>query len=105
MTTHPIVLKINDFLFKVLITLILAVAFGEFSGQSLRGCWDLTGLSETVNLPNKPEERQRLLHEPLEQGPTIIYVPTRKETLSVTKHLCRFGVKAAAYNASVCDYS
>ncbi|RVW31612.1 ATP-dependent DNA helicase Q-like SIM [Vitis vinifera] len=38
---------------------------------------------------------------PLEQGPTIIYVPTRKETLNIAKYLCRCGVKAAAYNAKL----
>ena len=61
----------------------------------------MRGLSETIDPPSKPEERLRLLHEPLEQGPTIIYVPTRKETLKIAKFLCGFGVKAAAYNASV----
>lgn len=51
---------------------------------------------------NKPAERLSMLQEPLEDGLTIIYVPTRKETLSIAKYLCGFGVKAAAYNASVC---
>ncbi|XP_041022267.1 ATP-dependent DNA helicase Q-like SIM isoform X2 [Juglans microcarpa x Juglans regia] len=67
------------------------VAFGEFCGQSPRACWGSSGLSKTVNPPN----------EPLEQGLTIIYVPTRKETLNITKYLCGRGVKAAAYNASL----
>ncbi|XP_027366933.1 ATP-dependent DNA helicase Q-like SIM [Abrus precatorius] len=39
--------------------------------------------------------------EPLEQGPAIIYVPTRKETLRIAEYLCKFGVKAAAYNAGL----
>lgn len=76
----------------VSITFILAVAFGEFCGQSPHACWGSSGLSKTVDPPN----------EPLEQGLTIIYVPTRKETLNITKYLCGRGVKAAAYNASVC---
>lgn len=49
----------------------------------------------------KLDERLTLLKGPLEQGPTIIYVPTRKETLNIAKYLCRCGVKAAAYNAKV----
>ncbi|KAK7820090.1 atp-dependent dna helicase q-like sim [Quercus suber] len=77
------------------------VAFGEFCGQSSWEEGDMRGISETIDPPSKPEERLRLLHEPLEQGPTIIYVPTRKETLKIAKFLCGFGVKAAAYNASV----
>lgn len=86
----------------VSITFILAVAFGEFCGQSPHACWGSSGLSKTVDPPNEPKEILRLLHEPLEQGLTIIYVPTRKETLNITKYLCERGVKAAAYNASVC---
>ncbi|KAG2694776.1 hypothetical protein I3760_08G160900 [Carya illinoinensis] len=77
------------------------VAFGEFCGQSPHACWGSSGLSKTVDPPNEPKEILRLLHEPLEQGLTIIYVPTRKETLNITKYLCERGVKAAAYNASV----
>lgn len=37
----------------------------------------------------------------LEEGPTIIYVPTRKETLRIADYLCKFNVKAAAYHAKV----
>ncbi|XP_042993277.1 ATP-dependent DNA helicase Q-like SIM isoform X3 [Carya illinoinensis] len=77
------------------------VAFGEFCGQSPHACWGSSGLSKTVDPPNEPKEILRLLHEPLEQGLTIIYVPTRKETLNITKYLCERGVKAAAYNASL----
>ena len=35
------------------------------------------------------------------EGPTIIYVPTRKETEAVAKFLCGHGVVAAAYHAKV----
>jgi Werner syndrome ATP-dependent helicase len=94
-------LLIDDFLFDISITFIFAVAFGEFYGQSPSEDWNMSGLSETIDPLDKPEERLRLLHEPLGEGPTIIYVPTRKETLRITKYLCGFGVKAAAYNASV----
>ncbi|KAK7277949.1 hypothetical protein RJT34_22970 [Clitoria ternatea] len=55
-------------------------------------------LSETIDPPKKSEGR---LKETLEQGPTIIYVPTRKETLKIAEYLCKFGVKAAAYNAGL----
>lgn len=59
-------------------------------------------LSETIDPPTKPEKRLKMLKEPLGQGPTIIYVPTRKETVKIAKYLCNSGVKAAAYNAGVC---
>ncbi|XP_054801926.1 ATP-dependent DNA helicase Q-like SIM [Prosopis cineraria] len=74
------------------------VACGEFCGQPPQNEWEL---SEIVDPPKKSEGRLRLIKEPLEQGPTIIYVPTRKETLKIAKYLCEFGVKAAAYNASL----
>ncbi|XVF57499.1 hypothetical protein PTKIN_Ptkin06aG0210200 [Pterospermum kingtungense] len=77
------------------------VVCGEFCGQAYCEEWNSSGSFETIDPPNKPEERLRLLQEPLEEGPTIIYVCTRKETLSIAKYLCMFGVKAAAYNASL----
>ncbi|XP_045816261.1 ATP-dependent DNA helicase Q-like SIM isoform X1 [Trifolium pratense] len=58
-------------------------------------------LSETVDPPAKPEKRLKMLKEPLERGPTIIYVPTRKDTVRIAKYLCKSGVKAAAYNAGL----
>ncbi|KAJ8572874.1 hypothetical protein K7X08_009385 [Anisodus acutangulus] len=79
----------------------LDVSCGEFSGKlPLKGCSDFL-LPKTPDLPNNPEERAKLRHKPLEDGPTIIYVPTRKETLSISKFLSRSGVKAAAYNAKL----
>ncbi|KAL5701202.1 DNA helicase [Ranunculus cassubicifolius] len=76
------------------------VTCGEFCGASLAENTE-TFPSETFDLHGKPEERLKLLQRPLEVGPTIIYVPTRKQTLSIAKFLCTFGVKAAAYNASL----
>ncbi|XP_021283335.1 ATP-dependent DNA helicase Q-like SIM [Herrania umbratica] len=79
----------------------LDVVYGEFSGFPHCEEWGLQGSFETIDPPNNPEARLRLLQEPLEQGPTIVYVPTRKETLSIAKYLCKCGVKAAAYNAAL----
>lgn len=80
-----------------------AVACGEFCGQLLREDRDVDESLEEIDVLDKAEERIKSCQETLEQGPTIIYVPTRKETLSVSKFLCQSGVKAAAYNASVCS--
>ncbi|KAJ0080271.1 hypothetical protein Patl1_22538 [Pistacia atlantica] len=77
------------------------VACGEFYGHSPPEEWDICGSSRITDPPDKLEERGRIMKEPLEQGPTIIYVPTRKETLRIAKYLCGFGVKAAAYNAAL----
>ncbi|KAK2976917.1 hypothetical protein RJ640_024751 [Escallonia rubra] len=77
------------------------VCCGEFYGKLPTEHWGLSALSETTDLPKSPEERIQLRQGPLEQGPTIIYVPTRKQTLSIAKFLHKFGVKAAAYNAKL----
>ncbi|KAK3023467.1 hypothetical protein RJ639_044847, partial [Escallonia herrerae] len=77
------------------------VCCGEFYGKLPTEHWGRNALSETTDLPKSPEERIQLQQGPLEQGPTIIYVPTRKQTLSIGKFLCKFGVKAAAYNAKL----
>ncbi|KAI9187245.1 hypothetical protein LWI28_025924 [Acer negundo] len=76
------------------------VSCGGFNGYSPRQYWNTYGSSEINDPPDKPNKRLKILQEPLEQGLTIIYVPTRKETLRIAKYLCGFGVKAAAYNAS-----
>ncbi|XP_008454261.2 ATP-dependent DNA helicase Q-like SIM [Cucumis melo] len=75
------------------------VAYGEFCGQLV--CEDTDVDTEKINLLDKADEKQKSSQESLDQGPTIIYVPTRKETLSISKFLCQSGVKAAAYNASL----
>lgn len=81
--------------------IIPAVSCGEFRGKlPLKGCSGFL-LHKTPDLANDPEERAKLRHEPLEDGPTIIYTPTRKETLHISKFLSKFGIKVAAYNAKV----
>ncbi|KAM1802118.1 hypothetical protein ACFX11_033628 [Malus domestica] len=79
------------------------VSCGEFLRQTVRDDWNTRKetRSNITDLPNKPEERLRLVQEPLQKGSTIIYVPTRKGTLSIANYLCRCGVKAAAYNAAL----
>ncbi|RDX86127.1 ATP-dependent DNA helicase Q-like SIM, partial [Mucuna pruriens] len=74
------------------------VIHGESCVHPPRKEWKL---SETFDPPKKPEGRLKIRKEPLEQGPAIIYVPTRKATLKIAKYLCKFGVKAAAYNAGL----
>lgn len=79
----------------------IAVSCGGFCGQlPLKSLHDPKP-PNSHNLQGKPEERLKLQLELPENGPTIIYVPTRKETLSIAKYLGKFGVKAAAYNAKV----
>lgn len=71
----------------------LDVTCGEFDGRSSTKDWDVCASSRIASSAEGKIE--------LEQGSTIIYVPTRKETLSIAKYLCRCGVKAAAYNAKL----
>ncbi|XP_068659463.1 LOW QUALITY PROTEIN: ATP-dependent DNA helicase Q-like SIM [Aristolochia californica] len=63
-----------------------------------------SGLSGSSERPALPVQCEQLLEVPQGsegQGPTIIYVPTRKETLTLAKYLCSIGVKAAAYHAKL----
>ncbi|KAI4367848.1 hypothetical protein MLD38_016472 [Melastoma candidum] len=64
------------------------VSCGEFSGKSLGICADTRDSDELVDPLMKP-------------GPTIIYVPTRKETLRIAKFLSENDIKAAAYHAGL----
>ncbi|KAL2940979.1 ATP-dependent DNA helicase Q-like SIM [Bienertia sinuspersici] len=76
------------------------VSCGEFCGKSVVGDVEFRDCELPDPSSLDPSERQPK-NCSLEQGPTIIYVPTRKETLAVAKYLCGKGVKAAAYNAQL----
>ncbi|GAB4835804.1 hypothetical protein Ancab_039514 [Ancistrocladus abbreviatus] len=77
----------------------LDVSCGEFYGQAPCENLIFCESNECSVPPVKPEQRQALQQGPLEHGPTIVYVPTRKETLRIAKFLSAHGVKAEAYNA------
>ncbi|XP_028083223.1 uncharacterized protein LOC114284504 [Camellia sinensis] len=65
-----------------------SVSCGEFFGQSPDKDSDICGLREINDPPDKQEEGLKLQQGHLE-GSTIIYVLTRKETLSISKFLCK----------------
>ncbi|TVU17808.1 hypothetical protein EJB05_33865, partial [Eragrostis curvula] len=54
---------------------------------------------ENSTLPTESSEPSS--SECLDKGPTIIYVPTRKETVELSSYLCKSGLRAAAYNAKM----
>ncbi|KAG6528613.1 hypothetical protein ZIOFF_010792 [Zingiber officinale] len=56
---------------------------------------------ESENLKTFDTSKSFDMQVSLEEGPTIIYVPTRKETLRIADYLCKFNVKAAAYHAKL----
>ncbi|KAL8527980.1 hypothetical protein ACS0TY_005697 [Phlomoides rotata] len=77
----------------------LDVSCGEFCGKSTLN-FSSHGTPDSQAVMSKPEEIP-LCQGHLEEGATIIYVPTRKQTLGIAKFLSGFGVKAAAYNAKL----
>lgn len=79
----------------------LDVSCGEFSGESTAKILNESDSPDAYDIQSRQEERLKLQLGSLEEGPTIIYVPTRKETLILAKFLSRFGVKSAAYNAKL----
>jgi len=70
--------------------LSLVVSCGEFLEDSQ---------PESSTFPAQSNEAS--LSECLDHGPTIVYVPTRKETVELANFLCKSGVRAAAYNAKM----
>ncbi|GAB2246446.1 hypothetical protein Droror1_Dr00001939 [Drosera rotundifolia] len=78
------------------------VSCGEFFGEASHGSLKLVESTALLNQQQlEAEDGHRLLQGPLVRGPTIVYVPTRKETLAIAKFLCNRGLKAAAYNAAL----
>ncbi|KAJ0253783.1 ATP-dependent DNA helicase Q-like SIM [Hirschfeldia incana] len=75
------------------------VACGEFCAMSPCDVLDMPG-SSGKQIPEEPGHNHGNQTKNLE-GPTIIYVPTRKESVNIAKYLCGVGLKAAAYNASL----
>lgn len=94
-------LKVSGYFYSCYTSFLFTVTCGEFDGHSLARNQDSDGPFETVDPLIKPDERLKDLQKPLGQGPTIIYVPTRKETLRIAEYLCKSGVRAAAYHAKV----
>ncbi|KMZ62437.1 hypothetical protein ZOSMA_463G00060 [Zostera marina] len=79
----------------------LFVCCGEFSGSLPSETHDPHKTSEVLDQKSEIVRRLKDLHGPLESGLTIIYVPTRKETLKIAKYLGKFGIRAAAYHAGL----
>lgn len=79
--------------------LIIAVACGEFCAMSPCDVLDIPDPSGKQT-PDECGHNHSNKAKNLE-GPTIIYVPTRKESVNIAKYLCGVGLKAAAYNAKV----
>ncbi|VVB15242.1 unnamed protein product [Arabis nemorensis] len=75
------------------------VACGEFCATSPCEILDVSVPSEKQMLDESGQEN--CVQQRHFEGPTIIYVPTRKESVNIAKYLCGVGLKAAAYNASL----
>ncbi|CAF2089323.1 unnamed protein product [Brassica napus] len=75
------------------------VACGEFCAMSPCDLLDIPDLSGKQT-PDESGHNHSNKAKNLE-GPTIIYVPTRKESVNIAKYLCGVGLKAAAYNAKL----
>ncbi|KAK1319494.1 ATP-dependent DNA helicase Q-like SIM [Acorus calamus] len=79
----------------------LDVSCGEYCGNPLAENLHISEPLEKCELPIVPEGQHIPLQDTLGKGPTIIYVPTRKETLKVADYLRKFGVRASAYHAKL----
>ncbi|KAI3990826.1 hypothetical protein MKX01_011734 [Papaver californicum] len=58
------------------------LACGEFNGGISSKNMDIQNPSKINDPPTNPQDRLKLLEEPSDGGPTIVYVPTRKETVA-----------------------
>ncbi|XP_071729637.1 ATP-dependent DNA helicase Q-like SIM [Rutidosis leptorrhynchoides] len=64
-------------------------------------CGEFNVRSSTNEVNNHASSSHAEGEMAVDLGSTIIYVPTRKDTVSIAKYLCRYGVKAAAYHAKL----
>uniref|UniRef100_A0A0A9GR48 DNA 3'-5' helicase n=1 Tax=Arundo donax TaxID=35708 RepID=A0A0A9GR48_ARUDO len=64
-------------------------------------CGEFLECSQPENSALPAQSNENSSSESLGQGPTIVYVPTRKETVELSSYLCKSGLRAAAYNAKM----
>lgn len=64
-------------------------------------CGEFLESSRPENFAFPVQSHETSSSESLDQGPTIVYVPTRKGTVELANYLCKSGLKAAAYNAKM----
>ncbi|XP_066364352.1 LOW QUALITY PROTEIN: ATP-dependent DNA helicase Q-like SIM [Miscanthus floridulus] len=64
-------------------------------------CGEFLECSRPESSKSPAQSNQTSSSECGDQGPTIVYVPTRKETVEVANFLCKSGLRAAAYNAKM----
>lgn len=64
-------------------------------------CGEFLEGSRPESFASPAQSNETISLESLDQGPTIIYVPTRKETVELANYLCKSGLRAAAYNAKM----
>uniref|UniRef100_A0ACD5TXJ7 Uncharacterized protein n=2 Tax=Avena sativa TaxID=4498 RepID=A0ACD5TXJ7_AVESA len=64
-------------------------------------CGEFLENSRPENFAFPVQSHETSSSENLDQGPTIVYVPTRKGTVELANYLCKSGLKAAAYNAKM----
>lgn len=67
----------------------------------LVSCGEFLECAQPKNAAQPTKSSETSSSECLDQGPTIVYVPTRKETVELAAYLCKSGLRAAAYNAKV----
>ncbi|KAL4188579.1 hypothetical protein AMTRI_Chr08g202890 [Amborella trichopoda] len=77
------------------------VTCGEFNADHPVKDQALYNPDEVISDPVEPVEKFRVTQESLGEGTTIIYVPTRKETVRLSGHLCKCGIRSAAYHAKL----
>lgn len=64
-------------------------------------CGEFLECSRPESSKSPAHSNQTSSSECRDKGPTIVYVPTRKQTVEVANFLCKSGLRAAAYNAKV----
>ncbi|XP_044965128.1 ATP-dependent DNA helicase Q-like SIM isoform X4 [Hordeum vulgare subsp. vulgare] len=64
-------------------------------------CGEFLGSARPESFAVPVQSHETSSSESLDQGPTIVYVPTRKGTVELANYLCKSGLKAAAYNAKM----
>lgn len=88
-------------LFEIVVLLSMLDPWTETELSFVVSCGEFLECSQPESSKSPSQSNQTSSSECGNQGPTIVYVPTRKETVELANFLCKSGLRAAAYNAKV----
>jgi hypothetical protein len=90
-----------NLIFEIVVRLSMLDPWIETELSFVVSCGEFLECSQPESSKSPAQSHQTSSSDCGVQGSTIVYVPTRKQTVELANFLCKSGLRAAAYNAKV----